>query len=73
MLEDGVPYKVEAPKEVPCQERLVELGEVLREEVGQRAHSFLRGEVLRRPGQVKDVLLDPRLQLQISSVQTPPY
>ena len=64
LLEDGVPYQVEAPKEVPCQERLVELGEVLREEVGQRAHSFLRGEVLRRPGQVEDVLLYPGLKLE---------
>ena len=63
LLEDGVPHQVEAAEEVARQERLVELGQVLREEVGQGADGLLRGEVLRAPGQVEDVLLDTRLQL----------
>ena len=73
LREDGVPDDVEAPEEVPSEERGVEVGEVLREEVREGTDGLLGREVLRRPGQVKDVLLDPRLQLQISSVQTPPY
>ena len=63
LLEDGVPDDVEAAKEVARQERLVELGEVLRQEVGQGAHGLLCGEVLWRPGQVEHVLLYTRLQL----------
>ena len=63
LLEDQVPHQVEAPEEVARQERLVELGQVLREEVGQGADGLLRGKVLGTPGQVEDVLLDTRLQL----------
>ena len=63
LLKDGVPDEVEASEEVAGQERLVELVQVVRQEVGQGADGLLRGEVLWGPGQVEDVLLDTRLQL----------
>ena len=64
LLEDVVPDQVEAAEEVARQERLVELGQVLGEEVGQGADCLLRGEVLGAPGQVEDVLLYPGLKLE---------
>ena len=64
LREDGVPDNVEAPEEVPSKERGVEVGEVLREEVREGTDGLLGREVLRRPGQVEDVLLYPGLKLE---------
>ena len=63
LLEDGPPDQVEAAEEVAGQQGLVELGEVLREEVGEGTDGLLGGEILWRPGQVEHVLPYTRLQL----------
>ena len=64
LRQDGVPDEVETAEEVASEERVVEEGEVLRQEDGEGTDGLLRGEVLWAPGQMEHMLLYTRLQLQ---------
>ena len=62
--EDGLPDDVEGADVVALEEADVEHGEVLVQVVHERRHGVHRGQGVRRPGQVEDVLAEGVLQLE---------
>ena len=63
LTENSIPQNMKAPQEVALQQGRVELGEDVREEVGQGADGLLRGKGVWGPGQVENILFNPTLQL----------